>query len=308
MTNSHVATYAGPGGKPDSPLAVVWAGFDRMAAETLPAHPRPMPTAQPDPATPVRTWGQLRERLWHPATPMAEVDEIWVWLLQRVRAKEQGAMLVCAGLAAPMLSRTASEYVTASSTARHDVESEILTAFLVHLPRVSVDEPGVWHRLRWGAYRAVLKAATRQRTSVTVVGDLDQDLAPLGERVRAIGAGPGHPETVLAQAVAAGVISADAAELIAASRWEGRSLTALAAERGVSLWKLRKQRPRAERALLAWLNDRARDVDPERTSPVEAAAVTALAPPDRSPRRGRRPNRNSPAPAPSSTEHGQVAA
>lgn len=308
MTNSHVATYAGPGGKPDSPLAVVWAGFDRMAAETLPAHPRPVPTSQPDPATPVRTWGQLRERLWHPATPMAEVDAIWVWLLQRVRAKEQGAMLVCAGLAAPMLSRTASEYVTASHTARHDVESEILTAFLVHLPRVSVDEPGVWHRLRWGAYRAVLKAAIRQRTSVTVVGDLDQDLAALGERVRAIGAGPGHPETVLAQAVAAGVISADAAEVIAASRWEGRSLTALAAERGVSLWKLRKQRPRAERALLAWLNDRARDFDPERTSPVEAAVVTALAPPDRSPRRGRRPNRNSPAPAQSSTEHGQVAA
>lgn len=307
MTNSHVAKYAGPGGKPDSPLAVVWAGFDRMAAETLPAHPRPVPTSQP-PATPVRTWGQLRERLWHPATPMAEVDAIWVWLLQRVRAKEQGAMLMCAGLAAPMLSRTASEYVTASSTARRDVESEILTAFLVYLPRVSVDEPRVWHRLRWGAYRAVLKAATRQRTSVTVVGDLDQDLAPLGERVRAIGAVPGHPETVLAQAVAAGVISADAAELIAASRWEGRSLTALAAERGVSLWKLRKQRPRAERALLAWLNDRARDVDPERTSPVEAAAVTALAPPDRSPRRGRRPNRHSPAPTQSSTEHGQAVA
>ncbi|MGK8509604.1 hypothetical protein ACRS5S_16655 [Nocardia asiatica] len=74
------------------------------------------------------------------------------------------------------------------------------------------------------------------------------------------------------------------------------------------MWKLRKARPRAERALLAWLSDRARDIDPERTSTVEAAAVTALAPPDRSPRRGRRPNPLSAVPAESSAERGQVAA
>ncbi|MFC4126230.1 hypothetical protein [Nocardia rhizosphaerae] len=308
MTNSHVATYVGPGGKPDSPLAVVWAGFDRMTDENLPVDPGPVPASQSGPTVPVSTWGQLRERLWHPATPMAEIDAIWAWLLNRVRAQEADAMLVCAGLAAPMLSRTASECVTSIHTARHDIESEILTAFLTHLPRVGLDEPGVWHRLRWGAYRAALASANGQRTGVTLVGDLDRDLAPLGERGQAMMSGPGHPETVLADAVAAGVISADAAELIAASRWEGRSLTALAAERGVSLWKLRKQRPRAERALLAWLNDRARDLDPERTSPVEMAAVTGLAPPDRSPRRGRRPHRHSVTPAPSSTEHGQVAA
>ncbi|MGY2091737.1 hypothetical protein [Nocardia gipuzkoensis] len=308
MTNAHVAKYAGPLEKPGSPLAVVLSGFEKIAAEALPTDPRPVPTPGSAPAGPVRTWEALRERLWDPATPMAEVDAIWVWLLERVRAKDEGAMLVCAGLAAPMLSRTASEYVTSSHTARHDIESEVLTAFLLHLPRVGLEAPGVWHRLRWGAYRAVLKVAIQQRTGATVVGDLDRDLAPLGERVQAMVSQPGHPETVLAQAVAAGVISADAAELIAASRWEGRSLTSVAAERGVSLWKLRKQRPRAERALLAWLSDRARDLDPERTSTVEAEAVTALASPDRSPRRGRRPKRHSPASAQSSTEHGQVAA
>ncbi len=307
MTNSRAVKYRGSGGIAGSPLAVVWEGFDRIAEQTLPAGPRPAPTSPATSVPPMQTWGQLRERLWDPATTMAEVDAIWVWLLRRVRAADDDAMLVCAGLAAPMLSRTASDYVTASHTARHDIESEILTAFLAHLSRVGLDEPGLWHRLRWGAYRAALKAATQQRTGVTVVGDLDQDLAGLGERAREVGAGPGHPETVLAQAVAAGVISSDAAELIAATRWEGRSLTALAAERGVSVWKLRKARPRAERALLAWLSDRARDIDSERTSTVEAAAVTALAP-DRSPRRGRRPNPLSAVPSQSSTERGQVAA
>ncbi|MCP2320963.1 hypothetical protein APR12_006353 [Nocardia amikacinitolerans] len=312
MTNTHVAKYGGPVEKSGSPLAVMRSGFEKIAAEALPTDPRPVPTPQAAPAGPVRTWGQLRERLWDSATPMAEVDAIWVWLLDRVRAEAEAeaedAMLVCAGLAAPMLSRTINEYATSSNTARHDIESEVLTAFLGHLVRVGLDEPGVWHRLRWGAYRAMLKAAYQQQTGATVVGDLDRDLAPLGGRVQAIAAGPGHPETVLAQAVAAGVISQEAAELIAASRWEGRSLTALAAERGVSLWKLRKARPRAERALLAWLSDRLRDVDPERTSTVEAEAVTALAPPARSPRRGRRPNRHSAAPVQASTEHGREAA
>ncbi|WP_435593832.1 hypothetical protein [Nocardia sp. bgisy118] len=307
MTNSNVAKCRGSGGAPGSPLAVVRAGFDRIAAQALPIDPRPVPTAQATAAGPVRTWAQLRERLWDPVTPMDEVDAIWVWLLERVRAEDEDAMLVCAALAAPMLSRTAREYATPSNTARHDIESEVLTAFLGHLPRVGLEEPGVWHRLRWCAYRAMLKAGYQQQTGVTVVGDLDRDLAPLGERVQAIVAGPRHPETVLAQAVAAGVISEEAAELIAASRWEGRSLTALAAESGVSLWKLRKARPRAERALLAWLSERARDLDPERTSTVEAEAVTALAPPARSPRRGRWPNPHSAA-AQSSTEHGQEAA
>ncbi|WP_157227251.1 hypothetical protein [Nocardia asiatica] len=308
MTNTHVAKYRIPVEKPGLPLAVVRSGFEKIAAEALPTDPRPVPTAQAAPAGPVRTWGQLRERLWDPVTPMDEVDAIWVWLLERVRAEDEDAMLVCAALAAPMLSRTAREYATPSYTAGHDIESEVLTAFLGHLRRVGLEEPGVWHRLRWGAYRAMLRAAYQQQTGVTVVADLDRDLAPLGERVQAIVAGPGHPETVLAHAVAAGVISQEAAELIAASRWEGRSLTALAAERGVSLWKLRKARPRAERALLAWLSDRRRDVDPQRTSTVEAEAVTALAPPARSPRRGRRPHRHSAAPVQSSTEHGQEAA
>ncbi|WP_051182747.1 hypothetical protein [Nocardia vinacea] len=310
MTNSQVVKYPGSGGSPGSPLAVVRAGFERIAAQPLPIDPRPVPTSTATGGS-ARTWEELRERLWDPATPMEEVDAIWVWLIERARTRDEGAMLVCAGLAAPMLARTAGEYATPSNTARHDIESEVLTAFLLHLPRVGLDRPGVWHRLRWGAYRAVLKAAYQQQSPTMSVGDLDRDLGPLGERVRAMVAGPGHPETVLAQAVAAGVISEGAAELIAASRWEGRSLTWLAAERGVSLWKLRKQRPRAERALLAWLTERARDLDPDRTSTVEAEAVAALAPAartGRAPRRGRRPNRRSSAPAPSRTEHGQKAA
>lgn len=104
------------------------------------------------------------------------------------------------------------------------------------------------------------------------------------------------------------MISADAAELIAASRWEDRLLPGLAAERGVPVGRLRKQRSRAERALLVWLADRTRDLDPVRNGPVETATVTTLAPRVSSPRRGRRPKRLSSAPAPARIESGRVAA
>ncbi|MGW5917541.1 hypothetical protein ACWFPY_00990 [Nocardia fluminea] len=307
MTNSHVGTYAGSGAKPGSPLAVVRAGFDRIATELLPADPRPAPTSEATTSS-VRTWEQLRERLWDPAVPIAEIDAIWVWLIERARTHDEDAMLVCAGLAAPMLGRAAGEYATPGSSSRHDVESEVLTGFLAHLPRVALDRPGVWHRLRWAAYRAMIIGANQQQSPAMSAGDIDCDLGPLLMRARSAIAEPGHPETVLARAVAARVVSADAAELIAASRWEGRSMTSVAAERGVSLWKLFKQRDRAESALLAWLSDRARDLDPERTSTVEAEAVTALASPSRLPRRGRRPKRDFSAPAQSGTEYGQEAA
>ncbi|MEV5832824.1 hypothetical protein [Nocardia sp. NPDC052112] len=307
MTNSHVVKYSGSGGKPRSPLAVVRAGFDRIAAELLPADPRAVPTSETTAVSSVRTWEQLRERLWDPAVPIAEIDAIWVWLIERARTHDEDAMLACAGLAVPMLGRAAGEYAAPGSSSRHDIESEVLTGFLAHLARVALDRPGVWHRLRWAAYRAMITGANQQQSPVMSAGDVDCDLGPLARRARSAIAEPGHPETVLARAVAAGVISADAAELIAASHWEGRSLTSLAAERGVSLAQLRKQRRRAERALLAWLTERRRDLDPDRTSTVEAATVTALAPPFLSPRRGR-PKKDTSVPAQSGTEHGQEAA
>lgn len=307
VTNTHEEAIPGQIGKRPSPLAAVNRGFDRIAGDCLPTIPRPVPVSEAACGR-IRTWGELRERLWDPGTSMGEVDVIWVWLIERVRHRCESAMLVSAALAVPMLTRITGERTTPGTPQRHDAESEALAEFLLHLPCIDVDQPHVWNRLRWAAFRADRKAAIEQRTSFTVVGDLGADLAEWGQRAQVLGAGSGHPETVLAAAVGAGVISADAAELIAASRWEDRLLPGLAAERGVPVGRLRKQRSRAERALLAWLADRTRDLDPVRNGPVETATVTTLAPRVSSPRRGRRPKRLSSAPAPASIESGQVAA
>ncbi|CAM4525915.1 hypothetical protein NONI108955_43390 [Nocardia ninae] len=305
--NSEFVKYSGSGG---SPFGVVRAGFERLIDQPLPADPRPVPSPAAA-ASPIGSWGGLRERLWDPAVPIAEIDAIWVWLIERARTHGEDAMLVCAGLAVPMLARAAGKYAAVGSRHRHDIESEVLTSFLANLGRIALDRPGVWHRLRWVAYRATRRAANQQHSEAMSAGDIDCDLGPLATQARSTIAEPGHPEAVLAQAVAAGVLTAHAAELIAVSRWEGRSLTALAAERGQSLWTLHKQRRRTELRLAAWLTQRNLDLDSGHTSTVEAAAVTTLAPLARSessPRRGRRPRQDTSTPMPSSTGHGQVAA
>ncbi|MFD4439878.1 hypothetical protein ACFWPK_08870 [Nocardia sp. NPDC058519] len=307
MTNSELVEYPESSGPSTSPLAVVRSSFDRITAQPLPTDPRPAPTTGAT-GNPVQSWNELRDRLRDPAVPFDEVDAIWVWLIERSRAYGQDATLVCACLAEPMLAKTASTFATSYSTRREDIESEVLTGFFAHLPRVDLERPWVLLRLRWAVYRAAA-TAHRQESGVVSVADIGRDLGPIGEQAWVMVSPPGHPETVLAAAIAAGVITETAAELIAVSRWQRRSLTSLATEREQSVWALRKRRRRAERALSAWLTERARH-NPGPTSPVEAHAVLALAPAGaRSlPRRGRRPNQPSSAPAPSSTEHGQVAA
>ena len=65
----------------------------------------------------------------------------------------------------------------------------------------------------------------------------------------------GHGEQVLAEAVAAGVLSPADAELIAASRIQEVPLRLLAGRWGASYEALRKRRQRAEAALVGWLRD-----------------------------------------------------
>ncbi|WP_338767922.1 hypothetical protein V7968_02555 [Nocardia vulneris] len=251
---------------------------------------------------PVESWDGLRERLRDSTAPISEIDVIWVWLIERSRAHGQDATLVCACLAEPMLARTVSTFATPDSTRRHDIESEVLTGFIGHLEHIELARPWILERLRWAAYRAAA-AAHRQESVAASVADIGHDLDPIGEQALAMVSPPGHPETVLAQAVAARVITEAAAELIAVSRWERRTLTSLAAEREQSVVALRKRRRRAEHALRAWLTEHTHDSGqraPAVSTPVSLGCTES------SPRRARRPGQDSAPPENSPAEHGEV--
>jgi predicted DNA-binding protein (UPF0251 family) len=67
----------------------------------------------------------------------------------------------------------------------------------------------------------------------------------------------GHPDFVLARAVAEGAITGDEAELIGSTRLEDYTLEAAAADTGISVTALQRARAHAEARLLEWLTEQA---------------------------------------------------
>ncbi|MFI7189936.1 hypothetical protein ACIBQ0_09395 [Nocardia nova] len=252
-------------------MSVVSSAFDRFVDDPLPTDPRPVP--QPLDA-PAGTWGELRELLLDPGLGTEAVDGIWRWLIERARSHGQDATLMCASLAVPMLARITDKFAAPHSTHRHDIESEILTALLTQLRGVELDQPRLWRQLRWAALHAGWLWVREHDVLVPV--DEPRDWGEPGPMTPP----HGHPELVLSDAVAEGVITADAAELIASTRWEQRSMTSVTDELGGSQshWKFRKQRQRAESALVAWLAARIAAPDPAPASATDTPAVNTRPP------------------------------
>ncbi|WP_280457286.1 replication-relaxation family protein [Nocardia carnea] len=225
------------------------------------------------------TWGQLRRVLSDPGLPIQVVDAVWVWLIERSRVEGSDAALVCAGMAVPMLAGMASTFGPRRVDDRADVEADLLAAFFTELARVDVERPFLWFRLRWAVFRGG-RAWVRKEAAAPAPGpDIGTDLnAGWGKPVPAMWTPSGHPEDILAEAVAETVITAEVAELIAVTRLEGRSVTSLAEEvEGSSHWALHKARRRGEHDLRAWLTARTAGSDPARTSIVEHRALYDLA-------------------------------
>lgn len=249
----------GAGGE-QSPLGVVWAAFEPIAAEPLPAD------AGPVPGGPVGSWGELSQRLLDPGLAFEVLNAIWRWLIEYAGARwdERGgqAVITCTGLALPMLAGTADRFAPPDSAHRADVEAEVLAGFLVQVREIDVYSPQLYLRL-WSASQHAGRAWVRQHTRAPLAVDLDDDAMP-GYARRAVRTPPGHPDLVLAEAVAEEVITPQAAEVIVQTRLERRAMTSVTPEIYVSrsYWQIHRHRERAEAALAVWLADRAADPDP----------------------------------------------
>jgi hypothetical protein len=255
-----------------SPLAVASSGFDRMAGQPLPEQPRPVPEVR------AGSWGQLREHLLDRSAPIGTVDAVWQWLIEQAREPGPGprhgapVRLGCLGLAVPMLAATTGRFVAPHSTHRDDAESELVAGFLRQLHQIDPDQPHLWPRLRSAMGNLARSWAHKQSGAATATELDDQPDTSL----RAMRTPAGHPELVLAQAVAHEVITAQAAELIASTRWESRSVTSLAQQlpAGRSQWTVRKLRQRAEADLTAWLHQQAVDPVPATLRPGRRAGAS----------------------------------
>jgi hypothetical protein len=184
-------------------------------------------------------------------------DAVWVHLVQRSRAEGSTWTVACVGLAMPALALTARRLCRRWADDPRDVNASVLEGFLDGLAHIDLARPQVLVRLRWIAYRAGY---------VFVRDALDLPL-PTGEDFRSQEPTRpwGHPDLVLARAVADGVITVDEANLIGATRLEeDYSLEAAARERLLRYDHVQVLRRRAEYRLAAYL-----DADAAYDSPQE---------------------------------------
>jgi len=123
-----------------------------------------------------------------------------------------------------------------------ELEAEALTAFLVALARC---RPGRDRIASWRCWRTRTGAARLLRSERAGPGTDPVPAAPPRPW--------GHPDFVLANVVAAGVISPEDGDLIASTRLEHRSLAEAAKRLGISYKACQLRRARVEAALAEFI-------------------------------------------------------
>ncbi|MFD8493346.1 hypothetical protein [Amycolatopsis sp. NPDC059657] len=225
---------------------------------------------------------ELRDRLLDPACTGRTRDAVWRFLIGRSRAEGAAWTVACVGMALPTLARSAARLAGHFRGDRADLHAAILTGFLEALTTVEVGGQRLSQQLRWAAFRAGHAAVTESLDAPIPAEpeaiDASVD-APLPWAAGFRSTSPhrpwGHPDLVLARAVAVGVLTPPEAELIATTRLEEIGLADWAELHDMPHGRANLARWRAEQRLVAYLLDEARETDPD--DPVTTAAFTSLA-------------------------------
>ena len=228
----------------DSPFDTLEKTFDLLTTG-----PRPLALdgtglpGLPDRPVPL---GELKARLLHPSTPFAIRDAIVGELVARAQAEGGRWSVGLAGVLLPGLRRAVWALTQACPDRADEIEAEALAAFLAAAAKAT---PGRARLASWLCWLARTGAARLLRA------ELAERAGPGAEPVSAAPPRPwGHPDIVLARAVAADVVSATDAELIATTRLEGANLAAIAEDLGLDYETCRMRRSRAEAKLRDYLN------------------------------------------------------
>jgi len=174
-------------------------------------------------------------------------DAVWTHLVLRSRTEPDPWVVACAGMALPALASTASRLAARfAGVERADIHAAVLAGFTEALGRIGLRKPNVEGRLNWAAHRAGRAEIQSALDAPTPSARLFRSTAPHPPW--------GHPDLVLARAVAAGVLTESEAALIVETRLEEQSLAAWAHTRRVSLETVYKISKRAEARLVAYLD------------------------------------------------------
>lgn len=200
--------------------------------------------------------------------PQTTRDAVWAHLVRRARTEGSTWTVACVGMALPALAGVARDLDANWSGDLADIHAEVLTGFLDALSTIDLDHPKILIGLRWAAYRAGRSALARALDAPTPTASGFRSTTPTPPW--------GHPDLVLARAVAEGVLNRTEADLIGTTRLEEVPVSDWAAEHGVSEWAAYKSRNRAEHRLIAFLRDAVRHTDPEDPVAEEVARSLSL--------------------------------
>ncbi|MFI6263250.1 hypothetical protein [Micromonospora sp. NPDC051006] len=220
-----------------SALTTAEKAFELLTCEPAPLvfDARAIP-GLPDTTVPL---DQLRRLLLFERYDSDTTDALWRQLAHHARERGPAWVVGAIGVALPALTRLASRISRGHARHADDVDSEVLAGFLQALRTANLAPPRLWLRLCWAAWRA----------GVAVIKSDDGEELPLDLSTgsRSPRMPYGHPDLLLGRAVAAGLITAEAAELISATRFGDALIEHLAAEQLVPTAALRMRRRRAER-------------------------------------------------------------
>jgi hypothetical protein len=225
-----------------SPLAIANAGF-----RLLTTGPQPLSVDGEQIGGLPGRWIPLNElqRLLLRSAPATQ-DAAWKVLVTRAR-NEPSWVIGTVGVAMPGLRRAAGVLARGYGGDTADVDAEILVGFLEALRTVDLERRAIALRLRWAAYRA---GASFRRADSTPGGRHELPVwAAVPPRLL------GHPDFVLADAVAQGVVSASEAALISDTRLDRRPLTDVAHHLQVTYDSARMRRSRAESRVVRAIRD-----------------------------------------------------
>lgn len=189
---------------------------------------------------------QLRALLLQRNTPYAARDAAVSELLRRARHSGGAWTVGLAGVLAPGLRRVAAALANDYPGDPADIDAEVLAGLLDGITRI---DPG-GTRLPARLLRHAFNRAKRLRRSDRAFAMRNVAVAPDSMAPPRL---VGHPDLVLAKAVAREVITGDEAELIGMTRLEGIGIAQLAAANGYQLGALYLRRERAEARLVGWL-------------------------------------------------------
>jgi hypothetical protein len=213
---------------------------------------------------------ELRDRLLARQCPQATRDAVWAHLVACSRDRGASWTVGAVGVALPALTSVAARLTARLAGDPVDVHAEVLRGFLTELPVIDLRRPRIMLRLRWAAYRCGHAALSEALGGPTPTGLGSRSCPPIQPW--------GHPDLVLARAVAEGVLTRIEADLIGATRLEEMPLADWARARGVGLKTTYSTRERAERRLVAYLRETSSDTGAE--DPVAHTALAAAALPD----------------------------